>query len=351
MKSYQFKIYPTKKQKRLIDLQLEEHRLLYNHCLAHKKKKWDEEKTNVTWIDLINLFVKDFKQHSNHSSLQTTVRRLNKTYNKFFRKHSRFPRFKGRGRFRTIEYLRHTNGCSLRTEKNKAYFQNIGDIRCHIFMDINVKTIKTMAITKKNKDYYANVIIEESPVTENNIDINNSVGVDFGVANVITTDKNETFVNNRESNRLGKKIKSYRRNKNKKAINKTYKKIQNLHSDFNHKLSRFIVDKYDVICMEKINSSKFKIKNAHSLNVAISDSSLGQLARFIQYKAESAGKKVVLVDPKNTSRMCSSCGNIDDKKLSQKIHHCKKCGHKENRDINAAKNILSLGLQTLGVNP
>ncbi|MFD1677672.1 RNA-guided endonuclease InsQ/TnpB family protein, partial [Alicyclobacillus fodiniaquatilis] len=73
---------------------------------------------------------------------------------------------------------------------------------------------------------------------------------------------------------------------------------------------------------------------------SIVDASWNQLVTFTAYKAEEAGRGVVLVDPKNTSQLCSNCGEMVPKKLSERTHHCEHCGYVQDRDINAAKNIL-----------
>ena len=81
------------------------------------------------------------------------------------------------------------------------------------------------------------------------------------------------------------------------------------------------------------------VKN-ENLSKSISDAGWGIFFNILAYKAESAGKLVLEVDPKNTSQMCFSCGNIVKKKLSERWHDCPYCGYSEHRDVNAAKNIL-----------
>jgi putative transposase len=88
------------------------------------------------------------------------------------------------------------------------------------------------------------------------------------------------------------------------------------------------------------------VKN-HSLAKHILDAAWSKLVTYTSYKAESAGRKVVLVDPKNTSKMCSNCGMLVDKDLSVRVHECSYCGLSIDRDLNAAKNILRLGLQSV----
>jgi putative transposase len=98
---------------------------------------------------------------------------------------------------------------------------------------------------------------------------------------------------------------------------------------------------FGVIAFEDLNI-KGMIRN-HCLAKSISDAAWNQLVQFTLYKAENAGRKCVQVDPRNTSKLCSACGQIVDKSLSERVHHCS-CGLFLNRDVNAALNILARGL-------
>ena len=89
------------------------------------------------------------------------------------------------------------------------------------------------------------------------------------------------------------------------------------------------------------------LKN-HCLAKSISDVAWGMLVKSTESKAVYAGSTVVLVDPRQTSQMCSRCGLIVKKDLSERIHRCPECGLTMDRDLNAAKNILRLGLQSVG---
>ena len=92
------------------------------------------------------------------------------------------------------------------------------------------------------------------------------------------------------------------------------------------------------------------LKN-HCLAKSISDAGWNQLIQFTTYKAEEAGRLVVLVNPHNTSKMCSRCGVLVEKDLSVRVHKCPTCGLEMDRDENAAINILGLGLQSLRLAP
>jgi putative transposase len=126
-----------------------------------------------------------------------------------------------------------------------------------------------------------------------------------------------------------------------------HQRIANRRKDFAHQLSREWVDRFGRIVFEKL-AEKNMLRN-HCLAKSISDAAWNQLIAYTTYKAENAGRVVVVVDPRNTSRQCSCCGTMVEKSLSVRIHACPVCGLMMDRDQNAAINILGLGLQSQGI--
>jgi len=139
---------------------------------------------------------------------------------------------------------------------------------------------------------------------------------------------------------------SNNRKKVKKQLARAYEKITNIREDFLHKTANKFIAENDLIIVEKLNIQSMMEQENHQVNKGnIQDASWGNCVSKLNYKAERAGRAVIEVDPANTSRMCSSCGNIKKKlKLSDRIYCCEKCGLKLDRDHNAAKNIYRLGM-------
>ena len=136
-------------------------------------------------------------------------------------------------------------------------------------------------------------------------------------------------------------------NRRKKAVlelAKAHEKVANQRKDTAHKIANSLIKEYDLIVCEKLEITKM-LKNKY-LSKSISDCGWGIFLRILSYKAEKAGKKVIAVDPRNTSQMCSACDRIVPKKLSERWHNCPYCGYSEQRDVNAAKNILKKALAT-----
>ena len=126
-----------------------------------------------------------------------------------------------------------------------------------------------------------------------------------------------------------------------------YERIGNKRLDFVHQESRRLVDRFGVIAFEDSNVKNMQ-RNSN-LAKSIGDAGWSMFVNAARSKAEEAGSKVVLVNPNGTSQACSRCGLIVKKNLSERTHRCK-CGLVLNRDLNAAVNILRLGLQSIGLN-
>lgn len=360
MKAIQVLLQPTATQIKLLDAHLEEHRTLYNRCLALKKDLYTIYKLNVTSFDLIVSEISEVRKIANCSAMQQTVRRLGKAFERFFDgiKEGRkvgFPRFKNKDKFKTIEYGKYGDGGRLKGDY--LYLQNVGLVKCKLFCEIG--KIRTFSITKKADNFYVNFIVNDDSVDSSTADLNQSkaVGIDVGLKTFITTSDGEKFDSPKyHKQSLKEEAKIHRRihkaqkgtslrAKHKKSLSKIKRKIANRRKDFNHKLSRKLVDKYDVLVLEDIDLNELKTDNSN-INRTYADVAIGQFRNFLIYKAENAGKKVIKVDPRNTTKECSECGSLVEKTLKDRVHNCS-CGHVECRDINAAKVILRRGLASL----
>lgn len=132
-----------------------------------------------------------------------------------------------------------------------------------------------------------------------------------------------------------------------KVVQRVHERIANKRYEFAHQVSHNLVDRFGLLAFEDLNI-KGMVRN-RNLAKSISDVAWNILVTVTSYKAASAGSMVVLVDPKNTSKMCSRYGTLVEKSLSDRVHNCPQCGLSMDRDWNAAINILRLGLQSVGV--
>jgi putative transposase len=282
------------------------------------------------------------------------AKRLDKAYRAFFRRvqnggNPGFPRFKPASQYDSFTYPQ--GGYSI--TGNKLKLSKIGDVKIKLHRQPEGK-IKTCTIIAKNGKYYACLSCEDEadPLPQ----CSSAVGVDLGVKHLAVTSDGEfhdspKYLRQSEKKRrrkqrsvARKKKGSNRRRKAVRELAKQHEHVANQRKDYAHKVSRKLVDTNGLIAFEDLNV-KGMVKN-HNLAKSISDSGWSQLVQFTTYKAESAGRRVVLVNPYNTSQMCSNCGGIVKKKLFDRVHKCS-CGYVEDRDVNAAVNILNLALSKI----
>jgi putative transposase len=356
IKTYKYRLYPTRDQKNSIDWQIELHRRLYNSALEHRITCYKHFSQSINYHEQATS-LKQLREENNDflvcnfSSLQQTLRRLDKAYKSFFSRITRgetagFPRFKGKDRYNTIQYGSFGDGCSIKN--NRLRLQNIGEVKVKWHRPLIGKT-KTVYITKKNGNYYGCFFQEIE--TKDKPKTGKECGVDVGIDHFLVT-SDEMYIDNpkyfREAEvelkmrqqRLARRKKgSVRRNKAKHLVAKTHEKIANQRRDFLHKIAKILIDEYDTIVVEKL-IIKNMIKNKH-LSKSISDAGWGMFLQILKSKAEEAGKRVIEVDPKGTSQMCSTCGEKVKKSLAVRIHDCPYCSTILNRDFNASLNILN----------
>jgi putative transposase len=347
--SLKIRLSPTKAQKSSIKKQLELHRLLYNSLLEKRVKLYKEEKKSISAFDLIKQELPAHKNDGcNYSSMQQTVRRLDKAYQFFFKKHNSFPRFKKS--FRSIEFGKYGDGWKL---KDKGlYIQHVGIIKLRAHQEI--KEQKHLTLLFDGLDFWAiiacNFVKDEKPCPEN------MVGIDMGMITFATLSNGKKIEHplpylkklkklQKEQSRFSRTDKKARKEKLRKRLKKIYKKINNQRADFAHKTSRAIVNNYSHIFVEDLNIKA--MDGFSNFNRKKADLAWGIFLQMLQYKAESAGRVFVKVNPAYTSQTCIKCGNIKKLELDDREYICPVCGHIEDRDIMAAKNILAVGLYSL----
>jgi putative transposase len=139
------------------------------------------------------------------------------------------------------------------------------------------------------------------------------------------------------------------RAKRRKVVARIHERIAHRRKDFAHQVSRQLVNQFGIIIFEDLNITRM-LKN-HCLAKSIADAAWNQLATYTRYKAEEAGCSSIEIDPRGTSQRCSRCMTVVKKDLSVRVHQCPVCGLELDRDLNAALNILAVGLHSLGIPP
>jgi putative transposase len=341
---------------------LERCRWVYNETLATRKNAWEQEKKTLSLFDTHKLLTLWKKEHPElvgvHSQvLQNAQERVDLAFKAFFRRVKAgqkpgYPRFRGVGWYDSFTFKQF----GFELLDNGVRLSKIGAIKIVLHRPVEGQ-IKTLTIQRDAVgNWYACLACEIEPAPMPVSDL--AIGIDFGLESFATLSNGDRIANPRffrrdesalaqAQRKLSKAEKGTpERTMRRKVVTHIHQRIANRRRDFAHKQSRELVNRFGVLALENL-----KVKNMlqnHCLAKSISDAAWNQLVHYITYKAENAGRVVVLVDPRNTSKICSGCGTLVEKSLSDRVHKCLVCGLVMDRDHNAAINILGLGLQSLG---
>lgn len=354
-KSYRFSLKPNETQKVLLEKHFGCSRFIYNTLLTEKKEHYLENKKTLSYhkgCSKITEWKTKFKwlNEVNSQTLQQSAKDLETAYTRFFKKHSNFPKYKKKGNrdsFRCPQFVE-IRGRKLHVPKFKQGIQ----IQLHRKINGQIKSC-TISKTPSGK-YFVSILcreyINELPKT------NREVGIDLGIKDFIITSDNQKFDNpkltkkyekilSKNQKHLSRKTKgSNRYNKQRIKVAKIHEKITNSRNDHHHKLSKLLVDTYDLICIEDLSvKNMYKTK---TLSKSIQDCSWNIFTYMLNYKCDYYGKTLVKIDrffP--SSKTCSNCNHINhDLTLKNRSWVCKHCNTTHDRDINAAKNIYRQGL-------
>ena len=368
-KTYKYRLYPTKKQQEILEKHLSLCRWLYNHFLDERRTLYQKKKIKVFCYDQIKKIPQLKKENLELNNvysqiLQDVVKRLDKAFQNFFRRVKEnkngkkqkvgYPRFKGYWRYDSFIYPQF--GFELRDDK--LNLSKIGSIKLklHRLLEGTPKTL-TVRRTRTNK-WYACFSVEIKKELPKKKVIQEAIGIDVGLDSFLTTSQGEKIDNPRyltkSEEKLAKiqrwhsrkKLKSSNRKKSRLKVARLYEKITDQRLDFLLKLSSGLAKSFQLIAFEKLNI-KGMVRNKY-LAKSISDASWNRFLQQLRYKAAEAGIWAVEINAKNTSQICSGCGSNVPKTLAVKKHKCPQCGLIIDRDINAAKNILQLALNTVG---
>jgi putative transposase len=362
VQTYRYRLYPTKSQYCILQRQLDICRWVYNDALAYRKNAWENEKRQVKHFEtqdrLPHLKIDHPELREVHSHvLQNVTLRLELAFKSFFRRVKNgekpgYPRFKGKGWYDSFTYTE----SGFKLTEDVLHLSKIGDIKVKLHRKVEGKITRLTVRRSSTGKWFVSFLTDhdnKKPLPGSD----KSVGIDVGISSFAvlsngTKIDNPRFIKSSENalakaqKKLSKQPKGTpERAKARKVVARVHEKIANIREDFIQKTSHDLVDSYGVICFEKLNI-KSMVGN-HCLAKSIMDCAWGKLVQYTSYKAASAGRIVVLVDPNGTSQMCSACGKKVAKDLSIRVHDCPCCGLVLDRDHNAAINILRLGLQSV----
>jgi len=360
-KVFKYRLNPTAKQRRSLELQLETLRQFYNAALEERRSAWKWCQKSIGYLVQANQLKEIRREHPelaavNYSATQDGLRRLQKAFDAFFRRIKAgekpgYPRFKGENRYDSITFPSYGDG--IRYQHGRLYVQGIVRIKIKPHRPV-VRRIKTVTIKREGWKWYAVVTVEYEPGANGQPVPVSPIGLDVNLENFLTTSDGAVVGNPRwyrHSEKMltwcgrlvsRKKKGSNRRKKALVRLQNWHAKVKNQRRDFQHKLSRRLLNDNDAVFFEDLNIAGM-VKN-HCLAKSIADVGWGQFLAMISYKAAEAGKLSLAVAPHWTTQQCSGCGALVMKGLSQRRHACPVCGRQLPRDHNSALNILAVGL-------
>ena len=374
LKAIKIRLYPTKTQQTTINKLLGCCRLVYNLCLEHRNKTYQETKESGSISKSYSYFceLKEMEEYSflktdAHSKvIQQSLRDQDVAFKNFFTKKSDFPKYKSKKDNK--QSCRFPKDAISGIKGNRInIIKPLKDIhfKCsrkdESYLNKNQGLIVSATLTKTcSGKYYFSVLIDKPhEVRFNKTD--NIVGIDLGIKDLIITSNGEKFENKhfykRQENKLKKlnrkfaktQISSKNHQKIRIKIAKLNEKIQNQRLWYIHHIVNQLLNENQVIVMEDLNISG--MMQNHKLAKSIQDVSLCELKNILQYKASWNDKQVIFIDRfYPSSKLCSACGYKNTElQLSDREWVCPECGVVHDRDINAAVNIMNEGKRIIGL--
>ncbi len=359
IRTYTYKLYSNKRVESKFNKWLGICRYVYNVAketkeVAYKEglrlsgydlqKQLTEAKKEFTWLKNV---------HS--QTLGGIIEQLDNSYINFFSGRAKYPKWASKKTWKSFGFRQCDN--SLRQTDKGFKLPKFGEVR--VFNNRLIEGgIKTARLIKKADGLYLNVVAEVPDKTYCTNE--NQVGIDMGITYFAVTSDAEFIPNPKflakqlkklrvEQRKLSRKfkkdVKVQSKNFYKQAnvVGRLYKKVTDARKDFLHKQSTYFATNYSLVVLEDLDIRSM-IKSKQSSY--ISDVSWGTFFQMLSYKT-----KVIKVNPAYTSQTCSCCGHVDkDNRKSQDKFKCTSCGHKENADFNAAKNILKAGASAVNGN-
>ena len=370
MKTFKYRLYPTPGQRTKMQTILDCCRWVYNKTLETRRDAWQERQESLSLYDTCKMLPGWKEEHSwlksgHAQAMQNAQVRLDLAFKAFFRRVKTgekpgYPRFRGKDRYDSFTYPQEKGNWRL-TDNRRVRLSKVGYVKIKMHRPLEGKP-KTLTIRRDTVgNWYACFSCEVEPKPL--VPVPDVVGIDVGLTHFATFSTGEQIENprffrkdekalakaQRKLSKCKKGTPEYR--KQKRVIQHIHQRIANRRADFAHKLSRRLVNEFQVLAFEDLDIQDMQDGNWRGMNKSISDAAWGQLIKYTAYKAEWAGRSVVKVDPRNTTQMCSCCGRIVPKDLSVRIHSCPYCHLEIDRDLNASLNILARGLACLGERP
>ncbi len=367
LKAYKYRVYPNKQQEKQIQKTFGCKRFVYNQCFAYRQDKYKNENISLSKIDCNNWKNQYLKKEYpwlkevDKFALDNAVIDMDIAYQKFFKGHSGFPRFKSKRDSRKSYTTNFTNGnIEVSFDANKIKLPKLKWVKAKVHREfagqIKLATISQIPSGK----YFVSILVETEHIPMEPIET--IIGIDLGIKDLLITSDGEKYDNQKLTKKYENKLAKEQRklshkqkgsknwNKQRIKVAKVHEKISNTRKDYLHKISHKLISENQVIVSEDLAVSNM-VKN-HNLAKAISDCGWYELTRQLSYKSDWNNRQYIKIGRfTKSSQPCNVCGyiNTNTKNLSVREWICPQCGTVHDRDINAAINIRNEGLRLLSI--
>ncbi len=361
-RAYRFRCYPTPAQAENLSRTFGCARLVYNKALDARTKAWFRRRERINYNQTSALLTKwkrrndlAFLNEVSSVPLQQALRHLQSAYANFWEGRAAFPCFRKKRLAGSAEYTR--SGFTWRSGQLRlAKHAEPLRIRWSRQLPVGAEPTTVTALRDSAGRWFVSILVEEDIPALPKRD--EAIGIDVGLSSLLTLSTGEKITNPRHERRDREKVRKRQRElarkqkggknhlKAKLKLARAHAKIADRRLDAMHKLTTRLVRENQTICVEDLNVRG--MLSDHTLARAITDASWATFRRLLEYKAEWYGRELIAIDRFHpSSKVCSVCGATRvDMPLGERVFRCpdKACGHVEDRDVNAAKNVLAAGL-------